>query len=53
MAVCFHLWHAENVRDRLAVNDALLGDALENPGHVCANGIEKLNPFDVSQPEDD
>jgi glycosyltransferase involved in cell wall biosynthesis len=53
MAVCFHLWHAENVRDRLAVNDALLGDALENPGHVCANGIEKLKSFDTSQPEDD
>lgn len=53
MAVCFHLWHAENVRDRLAVNDALLEDALENPGHICANGIEKLKPFDISQPEDD
>ena len=53
MAVCFHLWHAENVRDRLAVNDVLLEDALENPGHICANGIEKLKPFDISQPEDD
>jgi len=53
MAVCFHLWHAENVRDRLAANDALLGGALEKPEHFCANGIEKRKPFDASQPEDD
>lgn len=41
MAVCFHLWHEENQRYRLAVNDALLKEALAKPGHFCSNGLEK------------
>jgi glycosyltransferase involved in cell wall biosynthesis len=41
MAACFHLWHAENERRRLAVNDRLLAQTLARPGHRCANGIEK------------
>jgi glycosyltransferase involved in cell wall biosynthesis len=44
MAACFHLWHPQHPRDRLALNDALLQAAMERPGHSCRNGIEKRCP---------
>jgi glycosyltransferase involved in cell wall biosynthesis len=39
-AVCFHLWHEENARDRLAANEELLRAALDSPEYRCRNGIE-------------
>jgi glycosyltransferase involved in cell wall biosynthesis len=44
MAVCFHLWHEENARDRLAQNDKLLREALESSDYRCRNGIEEEVP---------
>jgi len=52
MATCFHLWHAEYVRNRLAANDALLEDTLEKSGYLCTNGIEKLEIGDAGPPKD-
>jgi glycosyltransferase involved in cell wall biosynthesis len=40
-ALCFHLWHEENARDRLARNDELLREALEGSGYRCRKGIEE------------
>jgi len=41
MAVCHHLWHEGNKRERLAKNDELLRKAIESNKYYCANGIEK------------
>ncbi len=38
-AVCFHLWHEENARDRLEANDELLRGAVDGSGYRCRNGI--------------
>jgi glycosyltransferase involved in cell wall biosynthesis len=40
-AICFHLWHQEHLRDRLAENDRLLENAMESVEYVCDNGILK------------
>jgi glycosyltransferase involved in cell wall biosynthesis len=39
-AVCFHLWHEENARDRLADNEQLLRKAMGSSDYRCKNGIE-------------
>ncbi len=39
MAVCFHLWHEENNRERLAINDSLLKKTIKSNGYVCSNGL--------------
>jgi glycosyltransferase involved in cell wall biosynthesis len=41
MAACFHLWHPENRRHRLAFNDRLLQEAMAQSDYSCSNGIEK------------
>ena len=39
MAVCFHLWHDENSRERLSVNDQLLKKAMDSNDYFCPNGL--------------
>jgi glycosyltransferase involved in cell wall biosynthesis len=39
MAICFHLWHEENKRDRLPINDELLQNAVLKNGYICNNGL--------------
>ena len=39
MAICFHLWHEENKRDRLPINDELLRSAVLKNGYICNNGL--------------
>jgi glycosyltransferase involved in cell wall biosynthesis len=41
MAICCHLWHPENDRQRLLANDDLLDQAKRITGYVCANGLVK------------
>ncbi len=38
-AVCFHLWHPENQRDRLATNDRLLREAMASDRYDCDRGL--------------
>jgi glycosyltransferase involved in cell wall biosynthesis len=40
-AIAFHLWHAENPRQSLAVNDRLLEQAIKEKRTTCVNGIDK------------
>jgi glycosyltransferase involved in cell wall biosynthesis len=39
MAVCFHLWHEENDRRHLAVNDELLKRTINSNEYICSNGL--------------
>jgi glycosyltransferase involved in cell wall biosynthesis len=39
MAICFHLWHEENNRDQLPINDELLRNATLKNGYICNNGL--------------
>jgi glycosyltransferase involved in cell wall biosynthesis len=41
MAVCYHLWHEENLRDNLVQNDSMLEDTIASGITRCADGIEK------------
>lgn len=41
MATCFHLWHRENKRDRLDINDALLRSVMTSGEFYTANGMDK------------
>ncbi|MEX1298846.1 MAG: glycosyltransferase [Desulfotignum sp.] len=41
-AVCYHLWHPENPRTRLADNDRLLEQSMAAGSHVCKNGLNSL-----------
>ncbi len=41
-AICYHLWHPEQHRERLTVNDALLEKALHSHSHTCTNGLMQL-----------
>ena len=45
MAVCYHLFHNENDRERLNVNDALLKRAIDGNDYVCINGLSSKNGF--------
>jgi glycosyltransferase involved in cell wall biosynthesis len=42
MAICFHLWHDENDKQRLAINDELLREAIESDEYVCSKGLANL-----------
>ncbi|MFH0731007.1 MAG: glycosyltransferase family 2 protein [Pseudomonadota bacterium] len=39
MAVCFHLWHEENDRKRLAGNDELFRKTVNSNEYICSNGL--------------
>ncbi len=39
LAICYHLWHAENNRSRLPANDALLKQMMASTEHFCAHGL--------------
>jgi glycosyltransferase involved in cell wall biosynthesis len=39
MAACFHLWHEENDRKRLAENDDLLKRTVNSNEYICSNGL--------------
>lgn len=41
MAICFHLWHEENNRARMEINDGLLKEQIKSNQIVCRNGIIK------------
>jgi len=43
MAICFHLWHAENDRSKLPDNDDLLANVRASGIYYCHNGIVKSN----------
>lgn len=43
MAICYHLWHAENDRTRLATNDALLAAVAASGASYCPKGIRKAD----------
>jgi predicted glycosyltransferase involved in capsule biosynthesis len=38
-AICFHLWHEENDRARMEINEGLLKQQLTSQQLVCKNGI--------------
>ncbi len=38
-AICYHLWHAENNRSRLADNDALLRQVMASNVYYCPKGL--------------
>jgi glycosyltransferase involved in cell wall biosynthesis len=42
-----HIWHAENKRDRLEINDTLLKKQIGSKQFVCQNGIE--NKIDLKE----
>ena len=42
MAICFHLWHKENNRDCLQINDEILKGAATSNEYRCSNGLEKM-----------
>jgi glycosyltransferase involved in cell wall biosynthesis len=41
MAICFHLWHLENTRERLSRNEALLSETMAAVDYRCRDGIVK------------
>jgi len=41
-AICYHLWHKENSRARLADNDALLAHCRKKNGYFCSRGLNSL-----------
>ena len=41
MAICFHLWHSENDRTRMGINDKLLQEQIDSKITACKNGISK------------
>lgn len=41
MAICFHLWHDENERTRMNINDKLLQEQIDSKAIACKNGISK------------
>jgi len=43
-AICFHLWHPENDRTQLAVNDFLLAQAKAADTFLCAQGLQQIKP---------
>ena len=43
MAICYHLWHEENDRAGLPVNDALLKQWIESDSYVCSNGLNQAD----------
>jgi glycosyltransferase involved in cell wall biosynthesis len=41
MAICHHLWHEQDNRDRLSINDELLRMTVQANGYICSNGLVK------------
>ena len=41
MAICFHLWHADNSRERLAHNDEMLNKAFKSNDYYTPQGLVK------------
>ena len=41
MAICFHLWHAENSRQRMAENDDMLNKAISSDDYFTPQGLVK------------
>ena len=41
MAICYHLWHEENDKTRLSINDKLLQRWIESGEYSCPNGLIK------------
>lgn len=41
MATCYHLWHPENDRSRLAINDALLEEGVVSETFYCRQGLNQ------------
>ncbi|MCK5110276.1 MAG: glycosyltransferase family 2 protein [Arcobacteraceae bacterium] len=39
--IIYHIWHNENTRDSLKVNDEMLNNAINNKVQWCDNGIDK------------
>jgi len=38
-AICYHLWHPENSRDKLDENDKVLAGSTQSDSFFCTNGI--------------
>lgn len=51
-AICYHLWHQENNRDRLAENHALLEHCRKNVHSCCTQGLGSLGVADLDGPND-
>lgn len=47
MAACYHLWHAENDRNRLPLNDELLKQMIGSGDSVCPKGLVHTGDPDV------
>lgn len=41
LAACYHLWHPENDRSRLAFNDALLKEGIVSDNYYCRKGLNR------------
>ncbi|WP_300456966.1 glycosyltransferase family 2 protein [Desulfobacula sp.] len=42
-AICFHLWHHENIRKDLARNDRLLRQVMASESYVCKSGLSDID----------
>lgn len=49
MAICYHLWHEENSRNRLSINDELLQRWIESDSYICPNGLSRISPEEQSE----
>ncbi len=49
MAICYHLWHEENSRNRLSINDELLQRWIESDSYICPNGLSRISPKEQSE----
>jgi len=47
MAICYHLWHADNDRKRLPLNDELLKQVIESGDSTCSKGLEHKRDSDL------
>lgn len=43
--IAYHIWHSENTRESLKVNDEILKNSIKNRLKWCANGINKYSKF--------
>jgi glycosyltransferase involved in cell wall biosynthesis len=43
MVICYHLWHEENDRTLLEVNDELLRMRIESDSYFCPNGLTRIS----------
>ncbi len=41
-AICYHLWHAENDRQRLEENDRMLKSVMDSGSSACKKGLNEL-----------